>query len=64
MTRWRCVYERDGSVSPYAKRLGAYRICRVVVMGVESFEVWHGQEFVKAYKDAAKATAAVERRAA
>lgn len=51
-------------VSDYCKRYGAHTVCLVVVNGVNRYEVWHGKEFVRAYKDAGRATAAVEREAA
>ena len=46
-------------VSDYCIRSGAWRICKVVVMGKESFEVWYGTEFRKRYRTAEKARAFV-----
>jgi hypothetical protein len=50
----------DGKPSKYAKRYGAWTVCRVTVCGVDRYECWQGRELVRWFATPSEATAWVE----
>ena len=59
--KWRVALNPDGTANRYAKRYGAWTVCRVTVLGVDRYECWHGRELVRWFPSAAEATSDVER---
>lgn len=62
---WCSLRTKDGKVDKYAmaSQCGSFTICRVTVMGRESFELWKGKEFVSRHTnpDEARSAASVTR---